>query len=334
MAIATKTKSKKRRTKARKGGKKSVPAPLPMFRGQGDKMHTFYQCSVAQRAKAEGRKITIARRNSKTGKVEKVNVEPRTTHREDLFAKFHAGHETRAGEGKYIHNDAIDVDKNGKPVSVTGPQDVNPYLAEDGSYHTVVDVLMKNIVSKNKPAAKLVSDVQLNHKVNGDNLAWRGKRNPEGFIAGSEWFTEDELWAMCNKANPKLVSILKRAKSGRKSVKQHKSAREKFKDNFEVIRRATQIMNAATGDVKIGGGKSPYAKPLEQVQFAIDRHFLTTGIQNGEETGEYCYRLVIGRSAVSELDEKDWAYLGLNDKIAFKNESIRERVKKAKLKAA
>ena len=123
--------------------------------------------------------------------------------------------------------------------------------------------------------------------------------------------------------------MLRKSKSGRKGVT-HKPARQKFVDDLDVIRRATCVVNDATGERQLRGGATPYAYPLEQVEFAIDKRWLTDGWENGDETGRYYYRLATGRREPHTLSHTAWRYEGDTSRIAFLNDKVRQLVQRAR----
>jgi hypothetical protein len=241
-------------------------------------------------------------------------------HRPQLDDKFGDAHEL-SGQGKYIDNDALSG--RGQNTTVTGAQYVNPYLAEDRSYHTIIQCfhhLAKQTITR--LSARFARD-----RVNGQHLLWQGKSAVDGAVAVSPWITEDELWELANNLNPGLKALLRKSKAAiKKGVKKHQTPRGKFGDNLNVLRRARRTFRTATGETEYRGGETPYGVPLEQCGFAIDMFFLTTGYDEGLEVGEYHFRLAYGRNTPWILYYRDWQGMGTQDRIAFLNNKIRTDV--------
>lgn len=298
---------------------------LRMTRGSGNGTVTHYNAGVIEDAKENGVGILVAKRDPKTQKVKIVLCAPRMVHRPDLPGTFGETHE-QAGEGKYIHLNAY---PNGDPTSrvVCGAQHVNPYLREEGCYTTIIRVFQNSI---GKPVLARMRAKIFRTRARSDHLLWEGKRNAEGFLTASAWMTAERIWELACKINPDLLKTLRRSKSGRHDVGEHKSAREKFFTDLDVIRRATRKVDASTGDVSYTGGATPYAAPLEQCGFAIDQRFLTDGVdQDGTETAQYYYRMVIGRPEPHPLSKKSWAREGSGSRIAFLNDKVRRQASAA-----
>ena len=160
----------------------------------------------------------------------------------------------------------------------------------------------------------------------GAHLLWEGRRDSDGCLAASDWMTAEELWALSKKVCPEMQNALRRSKSGRKKVRSHKSAREKFFGDLDALRRATCIVDVGTGNKDFRGGATPYSKPLEQAGFAIDKRFLTYGIDaNGDEIAQYYYRMVIGRPEPHVLSRKSWAYEDVTSSVAFLNDAAKKK---------
>ncbi|MHA2279552.1 MAG: hypothetical protein ACXAC5_01485 [Promethearchaeota archaeon] len=252
-------------------------------------------------------------------------AKPRMVHRPDLLGSFAESHES-AGQGKYIDHAAF---PNGNQQRVVGAQHVNPYLRDDGAYATIVETFKRSIGVKR--LSQMTARVTQNRQA-GTHLLWEGKRNADGFCmdAESAWMTAEEVWKRAVKLNPDLLKILRKSRSGRKGVRAHKSAKEKFFGDLDVLRRATCVVDVSTGEREYRGGATPYSKPLEQVGFAIDRRFLTYGVDaEGNELGQYYYRMVIGRAEPHSLSRVSWAYEDLSSKVAFKDEAARRKVRAA-----
>lgn len=295
---------------------------LRMIRGSGQAAVTQYSCGVVDEAKKTGVLITVIKRDPKTGKKRTVNRKPRKVHR-DLFDVFGDTH-VSAGRGKYIDLKAfLDGDK----THVVGAQFVNPYLREDGAYPTIIEVFKQDIGKA--VLAKQRSSVARSRQ-EGTHLLWHGRRVSDDFVVTSDWFTEEQIWKMGQRQNSELLKALKKSRSGRQGAT-HRSAREKFLHDLDVLRRATCVLDVATGEVEFRGGATPYSKPLEQCGFAIDKRFLTTGVDaNGDEVGEYFYRLVIGRSDPHILPRTSWQYEGTTSMVAFRDDKARQAVCEAR----
>ncbi len=296
---------------------------LRMTRGSGDRTVTHYNAGVVEEAKENGVNILIAKLDRKTGKVTIVPKVPRMVHRPDFCGTFGETHE-QAGEGKYINLDAY---PKGDPESriVHGAQHVNPYLRTDGCYATIVKVFHDSIGKST--LAKQKADVAFSRS-RSDHLLWEGKRGADGFLATSAWLTDEEIWELACKINPDLLKTLRRSKSGRTDVVEHKSPQEKFVTDLDVMRRSTRKVDAATGDVEYTGGATPYAFTLEQSGFAIDQRFLTYGVDaGGLELAQNYYRMVIGRPEPHPLPKTSWSYLGSDSPIAYLNDKIQKLAK-------
>jgi len=296
---------------------------LRMIRGKGDDAVTRYSCGVVEQAKEDGVNVIVMRRDKRSGKMVERAVKPRMVHRMDLLGVYGDTHDL-AGEGKYISAEAF---PNGTNQRIVGAQHVNPYLRDDGAYATIVEAFKSTIPKK--VLAKLAARVASN-RVSGVHLLWEGKRNADGFCpnAASEWMTAEDVWHLALKLNADLLKILRKSRSGRKGVKAHKSAQEKFFGDLDVLRRATCVVDVSTGEPQFRGGATPYSKPLEQCGFAIDKRFLTYGVDaDGNELGQYYYRLVIGRPEPHSLPRSSWAYEGAGSSVAFKDETARRKVR-------
>jgi hypothetical protein len=300
---------------------------LRMTRGKGLESVTHYSCGTVEKAKANKAKLLVTKVTD--GKLVERAIKPRIVHRINLFAKFGDTHRL-AGEGKYIGNDAIPSsdphhkNSNVLPERVVGAQHVNPYLRDEGAYAGIIETLLKDIGSK--ALASLKARVKKNFD-SGEHLTWEGKRADFDGVAASTWMTKEEIMEKALSLNPDLAKALRKSKSGRKGAT-HKSAAEKFFGDLDVLRRATCVVNVATGEREFCGGATPYSKPLEQVGFAIDKQFLTHKVNaNNEHEGEYYYRLVIGRSEPHILRHRDWAREDNTSSIVFKDDTLRRKAK-------
>lgn len=294
-------------------GKKAEQMALDLTRSHGNKRVTFYKCGVVEDARRDERPLRVVDRNG----VVRLIPPSRMVHREQLDDTYGETHEL-AGEGKYIAKDAIS-----QKGFVVGAHNVNPYLAEEGSYHSIIacfHLLAKGRIETMR--AEFATD-----RANGHHLVWQGDRKIDDACAVSDWVTEDELWNLARKLNPELSSLLAKSKSQIKTgVRQHKSARQKFGDNLNVLRRSRKTFLVATGETEYRGGGTPYGVPLEQCGFAIDMFFLTTGIdgKTGEEIGDYHFRLAYGRSTPWVIYKHDWRGMTTKDRIAYLNEKVRK----------
>lgn len=314
--IATKTKEPKIPLR----GKKAEDAALDFTRGQGRQRVTFYKCGVLEIARREQLPLRVVDKNG----VIRLIPPDRMVHRPMLDDKYGESHE-QAGEGKYIANEAIK--HRGTKSTVVGANNVNPYLAEEGSYHTIIAAFHSLAKGSIEP---LTADFSRD-RINGQHLVWRGTPKIDDAIAVSEWVTEEDLWKLANKLNPGLQALLRKSKAQlKKGVKKHQTPRGKFGDNLNVLRRARRTFRVATGETEYRGGETPYGVPLEQCGFAIDMFFLTTGVDpaTGQEVGDYHFRLAYGRSTPWVLYYRDWQGMSVKDRIAYLNEKVRQAVMK------
>lgn len=311
--MASRTKAQPSRSR-QLSGTKLAGTPLPMVRGN----ETYYDVSVIERARKDGVAIKIIR-TTKSGKTRLVLTKPRKVHR-NLLDTFGALHEN-AGKGKYIPKSAVSPD--GKVVS--GMQNVCPYLAEEGSYFTIIQAFMKEIGTAALRGLK--ADIKRN-QADGIHLAVRGAKSKDGAVLLSPWLTAEQLWEIAQKLNRKLSRRLGSVKSHVKGVRKHLPSKEKFMQNMDVLRRARQEYNAASGTTRYAGGATPYSMPMEQCNMALDHYFLTTGVEDGVEVGEYFYRLAIGRSIPWVLPYGDWLGLDTNSQFAYLDNKVLERARK------
>ena len=98
---------------------------------------------------------------------------------------------------------------------------------------------------------------------------------------------------------------------------------------LDVLRRATCVVHVANGEREFCGGATPYSKPLEQCGIALDKRFLTYGVKNGDEFGDYFYRLVLGRPEPHILPRASWQYETPSSRVAFKDDAARRAARKA-----
>lgn len=294
---------------------------LRMIRGKGENAVTHYSCGVVEQAREDGVQILIIRRD-RHGKKKEFAVAPRQVHREDPLAVYGDTHDL-AGQGKFI---ALAAFPKGDKTRVVGAQHVNPYLRDEGAYATIIETLKNDIGVA--VLSRLRGSVHSGRNP-GTHILWSGRRNKDDCLACSDWFTREELWSMARKHNCDLLRILRKSKSGRKGVS-HKSAQEKFVGNLDVLRRATCVVSVTDGERQYCGGATPYSKPLEQVGFAIDKQFLTYGVdKDGNEIGQYYFRLVIGRSEPHVLPRANWRYEEIGSLVTFKDDSTRRAIRKA-----
>jgi len=291
---------------------------LRMIRGSGENAVTHYSCGVVDEAKKTGVHVIVIKRDPKTGKKKEVTRPARKVHR-DLLDEYGETHEL-SGTGKYISLEAF---PKGNRTVVVGAQHVNPYLREDGAYPTIVEVFKQDI--GNAVLSKLRATIARTRHA-GTHLLWQGKRNSEGSVVTSDWFTAEQVWEKAQRLNPELLKMLKKSKSGIKGAS-HRTAKEKFFHDLDVLRRATCVVDVTSGEKEFRGGATPYSKPLEQSGFAIDKRFLTTGVDaDGEETGQYFYRFAIGRPEPHVLPRKSWQYEGPTSTVAFRDEKAKRAV--------
>lgn len=314
--MATATKERITRTRQARGMKSD--GAVDMTRGKGENAYTFYQPGIIERARNNDAGIRII----KNGKVMLTN--PRMVHRPDLTAVFNDMHEN-AGEGKYIAHDAISGDRNDV---VTGAQHINPYLAEEGSYATII-LALQSFCSK-RELSKLTGKIHKT-RLDGHHIVWNGKTNNDGAIVLGQWVTAQQLWDRALEITKTLKKRLKENESQVKGVREHLGAFEKFCQNLDVIRRARAIFNVSTGEVdNTRGGATPYAMPMEQCGIAIDKYFLTNGFDSeGNEVGEYFYRLAIGRGTPWTLRKRDWRGLDAGTPYAYLSDKLANQAKRA-----
>jgi len=295
-------------------GKKAERLALDFTKGQGRNRVTFYKCGVLEIARRDQLPLRVVNKNGKT----QLISPDRMVHRPVLDDKFGDTHEM-SGQGKYISNKAIRG--IGSNRIVTSAQHVNPYLAEEGSYHTIIQSFHH--------LAKLITfrltALFAQNRDLGQHLLWQGETTVDGAVAVSPWISEDDLWELANKINPGLKALLRKSKAAiRKGVKKHQNPRDKFGDNLNVLRRARKTFRVATGETEYRGGETPYGVPLEQSGFAIDMFFLTTGfdLETDQEIGEYHFRIAYGRSTPWVLYYRDWQGMG-TQRQAYISDKIR-----------
>lgn len=302
------------RTRQAKG--MNVAGALDMTRTKGGNTYTYYQCGVIDQARDSKVGIRIIKRGKP------FLTTARRVHRQSLTDTFGDPHDN-AGQGKYIKASAIE----GKVV--TGAQNVNPYLATEGSYAASITALQSRI-SPRGAIGKLVADLHKN-RADGEHLVWRGRVNSEtGALLVSDWLTAAELYEIACEIAPSLPKRLRAQKSQVEGVEEHLTPLAKFEQNLNVMRRGRSDYSMATGETdEACGGATPYAMPLEQCGFAIDMAYLTTAVDdNGEESGQYHYRLAIGRSVPWTLDYRSWRGMSPDQPIAYRDETVRQRALK------
>ncbi len=289
-------------------------SPPRMYRGSGQNAVTYYNCGAIDEARRNKMNVLVAVRG-KDGKVRIEEREPRKVHRTNISGVYGDTHEC-AGEGKYIKRRAFDESPRVGSI-LTGAQHINPFLNSDGCEATIIEVFKRNI------GIKCLSGLQaqLAHSRWGaHHLLWLGKRDWDGTLVASKWMTLDTLWAKAQSRNPAMVVALKVSKS-------KYSLLRKFEMVLEQLQRATCTVEMLSGISVYGGGCTPYAKPLEHCGWAIDWRWLTDRIEDGEEQGNYYFRLVIGRPEPHDLKKQMWWYEGPNSKIAILDDSVRATIK-------
>lgn len=291
---------------------------IDMTRGKGDKRYTFYQAGLVETAREKGVGIRVVKRSA-NGTIRNVLTTARMVHRSDLTAAFTKPH-PNAGQGKYIVADALS--KNSKVV--TGANKVRPYRTDDGSYATLLEALQSGIPTKSLQL--VVGDISEN-QTDGQHITWRGRAAKDAAILLGSWMTFEQIWQKCLELNSALKRNLSGNKSQVKGVKNHLNSRDKLQQSLEVMRRAREVFHIASGETEVGeGGATPYAMPLIQCGFAIDKFYLTNEFDDdGNEIGEYFYRLVVGRGTPWTLYKREWQGLDTNAKFAYLNEQIRQR---------
>lgn len=290
---------------------------LPMTRGSGPNSYTYYDPSVIENAleKDVGIRVIV---NGKS-----VLTRPRRVHRNDLTAIFGEPHED-AGNGKYIQTKAV------SGSIVTGANNVNPYLATDGSYATTITALQSFMPKSALSSIK--GDIKVSR--GWQHIVWRGRKSQDDAVLVGEWVSGKKLWERALKLNPGLKTQLRDQKS--QVSKDHLGTFEKFLQNIDVMRRARAGFNVATGTTdETRGGATPYAMPLEQCGFAIDKFFLTTGFDSdGNEVGEYFYRLAVGRDTPWSFTWQMWNGSNPGTKHAYLTDALRQRAIKQMKKSA
>lgn len=288
---------------------------LRMIVGTGDRARTHYNCDIVDKARENGVNL-IVMRNGK-----EVVASPRRVHR-DLTGVY-GEHHPRADEGKYIDVDAY-TDETYRHI--VGAQFVNPFLADSDRYRcnrTIVEAFQRSAGATTMAALK--ADVKQSKELCG-HLIWIGNRDFDGGVAYSPWLTLISLWNLARKVNPQLEDFLRKSRSPQKGAKRHLSAKEKFLQNIEVLQRATVVIDATTGTRRFVGGTTPYALPLMQSGMSIDARYLTTGVNtDGDEVGEYHFRMVWGRSEPRPLLKRLWAYEDQDSRYAYRSVDIQNR---------
>lgn len=298
-------------TREERRPKYSKRGALKMYVGGDTNPRTRYNCGVIEAARSSG--VMVIRKPGKFG-------EPRMLHRPDLLCRFGQTHD-RKDEGKYVKCEAV---KEGGRV-VVGAQNVNPYLAADGSYHMIVEAFHESARGLNR----LTADVRQTRE-DGTHLVWRGPRNDADAVVATPWMTDKELYDIAVRLNRTLAARLRESKSPRPGVTARLDSFEKFRLNLDVMRRARRVKNLASGEEEEVGGATPYAMPLEQCGFSIDCAYMTKSIDaNGDEVGEYYFRMAYGRSVPQSLTFEGWRGLGTDDKVAYVSEEVRQLARSA-----
>ena len=311
------------RTKQAKGLARSDA--LDMFRHQRGKRYTYYSCGVIDDAMANNVGINVI--DEYTGKV--VLTRTRMVHRRDLLATFGRLHD-RAGEGKYVEQSALS--HTGQQTLVKGANNVNPFILEKGSNHTIAQAF--HSLTGISKLRQLVGEIRVS-RLDGQHVHWLGDRNPADAVLVSPWVTKQVLWEKARDINPKLVAALKGKVSRVKNVSAHLGAFDKFCQNLDVLRRFRLVLHVNSGRKDLSGGATPCGMPLEQCQFAIDMFYLTTGVdRQGEEVGDYFFRMAYGRSYAQVLHYNDWVGLDVNSPFAYLNAKTLLSVKRSQKKAA
>ncbi len=296
------------------------PKALRMIRGTGRRLVTHYNCGAVDDALKMGCNILVVHKGKMTER------KPRRVHRKNLLATFCTNHE-KAGRGKWIDNDAYDE----KRQSVIGAHRIHPYLNQERCGATIVDVFLSLI---GHPLLTRLQASILHTRELGQHLHWRGKRDATGALLASPWITGDDFWQRACESNRNLLTRLDQTRCGRTDLEpNHNSPKKKFLDDIEVLRRATRVVNVSTGKMSYQGGATPYSKPLEQCEFAIDKYHLTADIgSDGIEITDNYYRFVIGRAHTCVLSPEFWGYEGSESRVAFISEQAKCKYKADKKK--
>jgi hypothetical protein len=296
-----------------------------MYRGQGDKAVTEYNCDVVRRAVEDGVNILVADEKP-GGKVKITPQKPRVLFRADLTGEYGDQHD-RAGEGKYIATDAwIDKDH----TKLRGAHLVNPFLPGKGNYRTIIQVLQRAIgVTKLRD---LVGEIRFT-KAMSDHIHWVGKRSADDCLVACRWLSGKEMFEIACDVNDELNAILRKRKSPKRHVVQHLGTLPKFVQNVQVMQRATRVLHISTGEISLSGGASPCAFPLQQAGFAIDSRYMTYAVEVVKgEIVQHCglfFRLVVGRTVPHVLTKREHGHEGADSDFAFLNEKVRADYKRA-----
>lgn len=286
---------------------------LNMFRGRVPRAYPYYMAGMINDAIRKRKRIRIPR----GGKMIQVEVE-RRLHRENLLAVYGDTHD-HAGEGKYINQLAI---QEGHAI---GPHNVCPYLAEDKTYATIVAAFMSQFHKSKLRGMK--AEIRRSRE-DGIHLHWLGARNQCDSVLLSPLLTIQQLWKIAIKINPDLKEHLQKTKSHIKEVSAHGQPITKFEADINVMRRSRSTFHMDTGEVRHGGGLTPYAMPMEQCEFAIDALYQTTDVKNGEESGQYFYRLAIGRKIPWLLSYNGWKGLDATFKDAYISKEVWQKAQR------
>lgn len=283
---------------------------------------TYYNCGIIEAARENGVAIRIVQGGKE------CLAAPRMVHRPSLSGTYGEQHE-ESGEGKYIAQNAISTD--GDKTIVTGAQNVNPYMVNERCYHSIVAAFHR---SAGRQLNEMTAVIK-NSRADGEHLEWQGKTNEADAVAVTPWLTRNDIWDKAREINDELFGILRKSKSHRDDVEEHLGTKAKFFQNIDVLRRSRRTFHIATGETEYGGGATPYHMPLEQCGFAIDCFFLTTDFDsNGNEIGEYFYRMAYGRNTPWVLYKREWVGLDTNASFAYLNDSVLQKAKDRQKKAA
>lgn len=299
----------------RSGSKRGRKPAVSMIHGSGKNRITLYNCSAIEAALAGSGTIRVLRGGKE------VIAPARLVHRQDLTGVYGAISDY-AGEGKYIVQSAIN--RSGDSMTVTGAHNVNPFLADDRSYSSIIAAFHRAAGDNIK---SLVADVKTS-KSDGEHLVWRGKANVDDAVYVTPWLSRDRLLELAQKVNDDLLKNLKSSASPKSGVDDDArlNSKDKFFQNVDVLRRSRRTFKLVSGEIELGGGATPCSMPLEQCGFAIDMVYMTTGFDaQGREIGEPMYRLAYGRSTPWTLGKRDWAGCTTDNKFAYLNEDVRQK---------
>lgn len=290
---------------------------IRMIKGTGQNAVTQYHCGKINKARKNGVNVLVARKHKETGKIEEVPAKA-TLHHRDITAVYGDTH-LRAGEGKFVNNKAFNKNR----TKVFGAQHVNPYLpggVEDGRarcYYAIIETFKKiaGLTALSKLSGKVIYGADTEF---GDHITWTGRRDSDGLLISARPMTEEGTWQATLKAFPEILKMLRTSKSSLKSVAAYKSAREKFLTDLDVVTRSSLTTDLSTGITEITGGRTPYGFPLQQVEFTLDKRFLTSSVNaDGSEEAQYYYIFGVGRKDSHTLPTKSWRHEGMDSQVAF-----------------